>query len=91
MARVQRVRGTRGDVTPVIRALLAVYRALPLRLERQLRARALLEDRPVADLVVEALARYLDEPEQHEAPPPEESGEAEEPDRTNLPAADNQT
>ncbi|MCK9901319.1 hypothetical protein [Glutamicibacter sp. V16R2B1] len=78
MARVQQARGTGGEVTPLIRALLAIYRAVPLRMERQLRARALLEDRPVADLVVEALGCYLSEPEQQKAPPPGEGDGAEE-------------
>ncbi|MCM3884150.1 hypothetical protein [Frankia sp. R82] len=74
MARVQRSRGPGGEVTPVIRALLAIYRAVPLRLERRLRARALLEDRTVAELVVEALKAYLDGPGQQPAPPSGDDG-----------------
>lgn len=74
MARVQAAYGTRGEVGRVIRQLLAIYRQVPVRLERRLRARALTEDRPLAELVVEALGRYLDEPPVDDDAPASEAG-----------------
>jgi hypothetical protein len=62
MARVQAAYGPKGEVSRALHRLAEIYRAVPVELERQLRRQAAIEDRTVAEVVVSALRRYLDEP-----------------------------